>query len=91
MKNKENDQRARKKTIRCYYKSKRKITGFNRDDDKDDNRDIYKEIFDKTVKEKFDGIRDLNDEIDHNYLTYYFKGDTAKKRFDDFNSGVELS
>ena len=73
------------------YKSKRKITGFNRDDDKDDNRDIYKEIFDKTVKEKFDGIRDLNDEIDHNYLTYYFKGDTAKKRFDDFNSGVELS
>ena len=58
----------------------------NKNDNRDDHRDIYKEVFDKIVKEKFDGIRELTDEIDHNYLTYYFKGDTAKKRSDDFNN-----
>ena len=27
----------------------------------------------------------------HDDLTYYFKGNTARKRFDDFNNSVELS
>ena len=40
------------------------------------NKNIYKEIFDEIVKEKFDEIKELTDEIHHDY----FKGDTAKKR-----------
>ena len=48
-------------------------------------------MLDKIVKEKFDEIRELTYEINHNYLTYYFKYDTAKKKvFDDFNNGIEL-
>ena len=34
-------------------------------------------------------MRELTNEIDQNYLTYYFKDDTAKKRFEDFNNGIE--
>ena len=56
---------------------------------KNDHKDIYKQIFDKIVKEKFDVIRELTNEINDDYLTYYFKGDTAKG-FDDFNNGIEL-
>ena len=48
---------------------------------KDDHKDIYKEIFDE--------IKDLTYEINDDYLTYYFEDDTAKKKFDDFNNGVE--
>ena len=33
---------------------------------------------------------ELTDELDHNFLTYYFKGDTAKKRFDDYDDGRKL-
>ena len=44
------------------------------------NKNIYKEIFDKIVKEKFDEIRKLAEEINHDYLTYNFKSDTAKKK-----------
>ena len=54
------------------------------------NRNIYKEIFNKIVKGKFDDIKELTNEINHDYLTCYFKGDTAKKTFDDFNNGVAL-
>ena len=43
-----------------------------------DNKDIYKEIFDKLVKEKFDKIKDVTYEINDHYLTCYFKGDSAK-------------
>ena len=46
---------------------------------KDDHKSIYKEIFDKLVKEKFDRIKELTYEIDHDDLIYCFKGDTAKK------------
>ena len=42
------------------------------------------------VQEKIDEVRELTNEINHDYLTYYFKGDTAKKRFYDFNNGIEL-
>ena len=44
----------------------------------------------KLVKERFDEIKELNDEINENDLTYYFKGNTARKRFDDFNNSIEL-
>ena len=40
---------------------------------KDDHRSIYKKIFYNTVKERFDGITELTDEIDYNNLIYYFK------------------
>ena len=36
---------------------------------KDDKKNIYKKIFDKIVKEKLDEIRELGDEVDHDYLT----------------------
>ena len=45
-------------------------------------------MFDKT-KEIFHGMRELTDEIDQNYLIYYFKDDTRKKRFYYFNNGIE--
>ena len=33
----------------------------------------------KIVKEKLDEIRELNDEVNHDYLASYLKGGTAKK------------
>ena len=46
---------------------------------KDDHKSIYKEIFDKLVKGKFDGIKELTYGIDHCDFIYYFKSNTAKK------------
>ena len=51
---------------------------------------MYKEIFEKPVKEKIDELTKLTYEIHVDYLTYYFTGNSIKKRFDDFNNGVEL-
>ena len=45
-------------------------------------------MFDKT-KEIFHGMRELTDEIELNYLIYYFKDDTCKKRSYYFNNGIE--
>ena len=77
--------KSKEKTNRSYYKSKQKARG-----NKDDHKNIYKEMFDKIVKEHFVEIRWLNDEINDDYLAYCFKGDAAKKRFDDFINGIEL-
>ena len=55
-----------------------------------DHKDIYKNMFEKLAKEKFDEIKELTYEIDNDYLIFYLKNDTAKKRFDDFNNGIEL-
>ena len=46
---------------------------------KDDYKDNYKEIFEELVKGRFDEIKELTDEINQNDLTYYFKGNTARK------------
>ena len=54
-------------------------------------KDNYKEIFEKLAKERFDEIKELTNEISHDDLMYYFKGNTAIKRFNDFNNGIELS
>ena len=54
-------------------------------------QDNYKEIFEKLAKERFDEIKELTNEISHDDLMYYFKGNTATKRFNDFNNGIELS
>ena len=56
----------------------------------DDHKDNYKEIFEELVKERFDEIKELTNEINQNDLIYYFKGNTARKRFDDFNNGIKL-
>ena len=55
---------------------------------KDCHRDIYKEIFNKIVKERFDG--ELTNETHRNYLRYCFKGHTAEKRYDGCNNRKEL-
>ena len=51
----------------------------NKDDNEDDHKYIYQEIFDKLVKETFDEIKELTYEIGHDDLTYCFKGTTAQK------------
>ena len=46
----------------------------------------YKGVFQKLVRERFDIIKELTDEINHDILTFHFKGNTDSKRFDDFNN-----
>ena len=46
---------------------------------KDDYKYNYKEIFEQLVKEIFDEIKELTDEINHHYLTYHSSGNTARK------------
>ena len=55
---------------------------------KDDHKDNYKDIFEELVKERFNEIKELADAINQNDLICYFKGDTFRKRFDDFNIGI---
>ena len=43
-------------------------------------------MFEKLVRERFDIIKELTDEINHDILTFHFKGNTDSKRFDDFNN-----
>ena len=57
---------------------------------KDDHKDNYKKIFEELVKERFDGIKELTDNINKNDLTYYLKGNTARERFDNFIIGIGL-
>ena len=42
------------------------------------------------VQEKFDELKELTDEINQNDIIYYFKGNTARKRSDDFENGIVL-
>ena len=59
----------------------------------DDHKDNYTEIFEKLLKkERFDEIIELTNEMNQNDLTYffYFEGNTATERFNDFNNGIEL-
>ena len=44
----------------------------------------------KRVKERFREIKELTNEINHNDLTYYFKANIARKRFNDLNNDIEL-
>ena len=38
-------------------------------------------MLEELVKETFDEIKDLTDEVNQNDLMYHLKGDTARKRF----------
>ena len=49
-----------------------------------------KKIFEELVKERFDEITELINEINYNYLIYYFKGNAARKKYNDFNNGIKL-
>ena len=46
---------------------------------KNDYKTIYKEIFDRVVKERFDEIKDWIHEIDRDTLIHCFKSNNAKK------------
>ena len=56
----------------------------------DDPKDKYQKTFEDLVKERFDEIRELFDEINQKKLIYCFKSNTFSKRFDDFNNSIEL-
>ena len=45
-------------------------------------------MFEELVKERFDEIKELSNE-NQNCLIHYFKGNTTRKRLDDFNNGIE--
>ena len=57
---------------------------------KDDHKHNYKEICEEPVKERFDKMKELTEEINQNDLIYYFKDNTLRKKFDDFNNDIEL-
>ena len=57
---------------------------------KEDHESIYKKIFVRLVKEKFDGIKELTYKIDHDDLICQVKNDTAKKNINNFENGIEL-
>ena len=57
---------------------------------KDDHKDNCKEMFEELVKERFDEIKELTDEINHDDLVYYFTAKTARKQIDDVNNDIEL-
>ena len=82
-----NEEEGKKQIDGIPIKSKKLVALTNKGDDHKDN---YKEVFEELVKEKFDEIKELTNEINQNELIYYFKGNTARRRFSDFNNGIEL-
>ena len=57
---------------------------------KGDHKDSYKEIFEGLVKERLNEIKELVDETKQNDSAYDFQDNTASKRFDHSNNGIEL-
>ena len=54
------------------------------------SKKIVKKYLKNQLKKGFDEIKELTNEINQNDLIiYYFKGNAARKRFDDFNNGVK--
>ena len=76
-----------KKQIDAITNQSKKLAALTNKDH--DHKDNYKEIFEELAKERFDEIKELTSEINQNDLIYYFKGNAARKRFDDFNNGVK--
>ena len=81
-KTKKNNWRSKKKT----NENERLAAVIN----KDDHKDNYKEISEELVKERFDEIKELTAEINHDDLIYCFKNNIANKRFDDSNNSVYI-
>ena len=71
------------KTIK--YQGWKQIHAFKNQDERPaalTNKDYHKynprKIFEEIVKERYDEIKELTSEINHNDLIYLFKGNTAK-------------
>ena len=65
-----NNWSVRKKQIDAIPNQKKRLEALT---NKDGHKSIYKEIFDELFKVKFDEIKELIDELDHNDLIYYLK------------------
>ena len=57
---------------------------------KDDHKDKYNFFFEELVKKGFHEMKESTDEINKNDLKYDLEENTARKRFVDFNNGIEL-
>ena len=80
--------KSKERTIDAITKQNKRLAALTNKDD--NHKDNYKKIFEELVKERFDKIEELTDEINQNDLIYYFKSNTSRKRFDDFNNCMEL-
>ena len=67
----------KKKQIDAITNQDKKIAALTNKDD--GHKDNYKQIFEELVKERFDQIKELTDEINQNDLTYNFKCNTSRK------------
>ena len=47
-------------------------------------------MFEELVDERFDKIKELSDEINPDDLINHFRGNTARKRYDDFKNEIKL-
>ena len=50
----------------------------------------HKEVFEDLAKERLDETIKLIEEKNFNDLIYYFSGNIARKKFDDFENGIKL-
>ena len=69
------NEELRKKQIDAITNQNKRLEALT---NKDDHKSLCKEIFDKIIQEKFDGIKELTYKIDHNDLIY-FKNNTVEK------------
>ena len=83
---KTNEEQGRKQINAITNQNERLVALTN----KDDHKNSYEEIFEELVKERFDKIKELTDEINNGNLIYYFAGNTARNKIDDFNNGTVL-
>ena len=74
-----------RKQIDAIINQNKRLTALT---NKDDDKDNYKEIFEELRKIWWN--KRINQWINRNGLTYYFEGNTARKRFDDFSNSEEL-
>ena len=90
MKNKQKQLKSKEKTNRCYCKLKQGKNLVAITNKYDDHKDHYQETFEELVKERFDKIKELTNGKNENDLTFYFKGNTARERYDDYNNAIKL-
>ena len=81
------EEQGKKQIDTMKNQSKRSAILTNKDDYHKDN---YKKEFEELVKTRFDEIKELTNEKNQNELMYYLRGNTARKRFDDFSNPIEL-
>ena len=57
---------------------------------KDGKNFSHQEIFEEFARERFDETPELTNKTSFDDLIHYFKSDTTRKRFDDFENGIKL-